>query len=108
MRPRRGPMGSQAASGEEQPAGGGLAMLIKLGASLVRGIDPHDAADQIDRATIARGGSPRVVWTTVHRLAVERLAKLGEPCGCASAELPESSICLRCGGQVGSSRRSLS
>jgi hypothetical protein len=75
-------------------------MLIRLGASLVSGIDPHDAADQIDRATVARGGDPRVIWSTVHRLAVERLSALNVDCSCQEADLLPERTCLVCGGTV--------
>lgn len=75
--------------------------MIALGGSMIRGVDPHAAADTIDRATRARGGSPVDVWRVVYRLAAERLDLLGAElpaCVCKGATSPTR--CLSCGGAL--------
>ena len=78
-----------------------LAALIKMGSALVSGIDPRQAADQIDAACRNQGGDPRELWTVVYRLAAERLVLHGDgaACHCAVAQIPPIH-CTGCGMRV--------
>lgn len=76
---------------------------IAMGASLIKGVEPHAAADTIDRATRSRGGDPREIWRVVYRLAAERLDLLDPPlaaCGCVLSARRVPVRCLSCGGET--------
>jgi hypothetical protein len=90
----------------ERPAGPSPAFLfvrgaIELGAKVIGGIDPHTAADQVDRTIAARNGNARDFWSAVLRLSSERLDRLDiAGCTCGPALREEPMRCLACGGLV--------
>ena len=75
-----------------------LPALLKLVSSIVTGVEPHAAADAIDRMIRKQKGDVRAFWAATRTLAEERLAT-GKPCSCTAAPEP-ATTCGRCGGSL--------
>ncbi len=74
-----------------------VAMALKMGAGIAKGLDPEIVADQVDRTIVAKGGDAVTVWRVVYELAHGRLQKHGvSSCSCSSSA--PASRCLNCGG----------
>ena len=78
-----------------------VGILLSVGRAVARGLDPHEAADAVERMTEARGGDPRQVWTVLYQVAAERLDLLQTPgCTCAPPAQQRPCRCLTCGGML--------
>ncbi len=81
----------------------GVAGLIEgvwaLGSSIIRGVDPAEAAEALDKFIAKRGGDAGQIWTTLYKVSAEKLQQHHPvDCQCHGQARWEPNRCLNCGG----------